>query len=266
MASTSFTTRYTLYDVLGSGDFGTVFKALDRQTDTVVAVKVVAGYLSSPVYSLKNESSFIEQLNRRFNEFTHSIVLCTDKGHNIHLDDLGSLASRVDILLGDEENEDIHVFYFGMELLKNHIYKITKELATEESLDIMFELYMTLELINKYNLDHEDIGPQNILYVETDEVRCYKINKLDYVVRSKYLPKIIDWSEHVGDRYYHEPKWGVERLLYFMDIEQNYPKGLDDIFQDFKKNPSLEHPIFDLLRQREILEGDKVKYFLPVDI
>ena len=265
----TFTTRYTLYDILGSGDFGTVFKALDHQTDTVVAVKVVAGYLSSPVYSLKGESSFIEQLNQKFGEFTHSIVVCTDKGHAIHLDDLGPFASHVDVLLGDEENEEeepIDAFYFGLELLKNHIYKIARELTTEDALDILFELYMTLELINKQNLDHEDIGPQNILYIETDEIRSYRINGQDYVVRSKYLPKIIDWSEHVGDRYYDEPKWGVERLLYFMDIEKTYPKGLEALFYDFKKNPSLEHPIFEPLRQRGIEEGDKVKYFLPVDI
>src|SRR3989338_3552669 len=210
----TFVTRYTLYDVLGEGDYGTVFKALDRQTDTVVAIKVVAGYPSHNFGDLEGEGSVIKQMNDQFNAFSSSIVVCTDEDHDFSLSELGPYAKHVDVLSGDEGYEDSddedaepHAFYFGMELLKGHLfYSEDLELTPEETLDALFETYMTLKLVETRGWPHEDLGFQNILYKETDEVRSYKINGYDYIVRSRYLPKIIDWSTHVGSHHPSEPK------------------------------------------------------------
>lgn len=275
MSADSGFSRYDLYGVIGEGDYGTVFKALDTQTDTVVAVKVVAGYPSHAMNELDYEPIFISKINKRFDDYTPCIVKILDEGGAISLSELGKFQDVVSIIEGDDdfseedEEPEVDAFYFVLELLKDSFFESGLVLTTEEFIAGLFELYMTLDYMESRDDDyhaHEDMGTHNIMYVETQNVRRYKINGQDYVIKSRYLPKIIDWSPHVGGHHPSEPKWGTERLLYFISIQSMYPAELFEIFQDFKRNPSVEHSIFDSLRQAQVEEGETVKYFLEIKL
>jgi hypothetical protein len=212
------------------------------------------------------------------------------------LDELGHFADEITLVEGEddyseeegEEESQPYGFYFAMELLKDHLFEsedivstapfqelkkwdsippITLKSNWRQFVAALFELYMTLVLTEDAGYAHEDLGTHNILYTLTDQVRSYQINGQNYLVRSQYLPKIIDWSPHVGSHHASEPKASSDRLLYFLRLQGMYPEEMAASFEDFSRHPSFEHPIFDELREDLIQETDKnVKYYDQVEI
>ena len=131
--------RYRLFEVLGKGTYGKVYKALDRTTDTLVAIKMFNFDENCP--ESVSQSTFRE-----------AGVAAAMKSPN--------LVKIFDIKF------EVERCYMVMELadtdLYSHIRK-TRRLPPDEAKDIMWDILMGVRTMHENMYLHRDIKPDNIL-------------------------------------------------------------------------------------------------------
>ena len=132
--------RYEIWSVLGEGGMGTVYKALDREVDHLVALKLIRPDMAAnPVILARFKQ---ELLTAR--QVTHRNV--------IRIYDLSEVDGVKFITMEFVEGCDLH------KLLRDD-----GKLAPDRAVEIMRQVCLALEAAHAVGIIHRDLKPQNIM-------------------------------------------------------------------------------------------------------
>ena len=139
--------RYEIIELLGEGGMGAVYKALDRELDRPVALKLIRPELAS------NPSMLAR--------FKQELLLSRQVTHKnvIRIYDLG-----------DAEG----VKYITMEFVQGRdlrsLIQEKKKFSPEEAVEIMQQVCQALEAAHAVGVIHRDLKPQNIMREDTSRI------------------------------------------------------------------------------------------------
>jgi tetratricopeptide (TPR) repeat protein len=148
MPGQTFAGRYTIIERIGSGGMGVVYKAIDTELDTGVALKLIQP-------ALTGMPAFVERFRREVKitrQITHPNIC------RVH--DIGRA--------GD-------VLYLSMEWIEGEtlqqLLKKAGVLREARALEITEKIAMALEAAHKAGIVHRDLKPANIMVSERGNVR-----------------------------------------------------------------------------------------------
>lgn len=157
---------------------------------------------------------------------------------------------------------------FTMPLFVSSLEFQLKNLSNAEIKDILFEIIIALIIFKRNNISHYDLHAGNILLKNMDSYRLYNINEQPFLVKSKYMPVIIDFDMaqiHSGDTLSYTglfaDDWNDIRKIFYriMTTEDKEKMSHSDESIVFS-------PIFTDLKNIEIEAGKSVKYYMPMQI
>jgi serine/threonine protein kinase len=147
--------RYVLASTLGTGGFGTVWKAYDNIARRVVAVKVLHPHLR---YDRTPEDRFFRGA-RQMQKLTHQNI----------------------VRVLSERGEDRSYCYFVMEFLSGGDLRsavLQGRLSREQQLGLLYQIGQALEFAHNQGVIHRDVKPANVLL---DEGKVAKLTDFDLV-------------------------------------------------------------------------------------
>ncbi|MBV8865004.1 MAG: protein kinase [Acidobacteriaceae bacterium] len=140
--------RYEILARLGQGGMGTVYKALDRELDRVIALKTIRPDLASNTAALRR----LKQETLLARQIAHRNV--------IRVFDLG-VADKLR--------------FITMEFVEGHDLKAlldpVKKLSTEDAVEILTQICQGLQAAHSEDVVHRDLKPQNVLLSAGNRVR-----------------------------------------------------------------------------------------------
>ncbi len=139
--------RYEIVAQLGEGGMGAVYKAIDRELNRPVALKVIRP-------DLAQNPAIIER-------FKQELLLAREVTHRnvIRIYDLGEADRMKFITMEFVEGEDLRSL-----LLRE------KKLAPEQAVDIVQQICRALEAAHSTGIIHRDLKPQNVMRDKTGRV------------------------------------------------------------------------------------------------
>jgi serine/threonine protein kinase/outer membrane protein assembly factor BamB len=140
--------KYELYEVLGKGGFGTVYRAIDQPLEREVAVKVLHPQIAA-------DREFIE---RFFQEAKLAARL--DHPNIVPIYEVGEVEGRVYLAMK----------YMSGGSLRQKIEKQGR-IPFDRALEIFEQTCKALHFIHSKDIVHRDLKPGNILFDENDGVR-----------------------------------------------------------------------------------------------
>ena len=146
-AGTILGQRYEIVAMLGEGGMGAVYKAIDRELNRPVALKVIRP-------DLARNKAIIER-------FKQELLLARDVTHRnvIRIYDLGEAAGMKFITMEYVEGEDLRSL-----LLEK------KKLSPEEAVNIIRQICHALDAVHSVGIVHRDLKPQNVMLDKTGRV------------------------------------------------------------------------------------------------
>ncbi len=142
-----FGPRYHIEAQIGEGGMGTVYKALDKELDRTVALKLI-----------RPEMTMDESVLQRFKQELLLASKITHK-HVLRIHDLGEVQGVKFISMAFIEGQDLH-----------HILNTRGRLSIELALKISRQLLEALEAAHAAGVVHRDLKPQNILVNSAEEI------------------------------------------------------------------------------------------------
>lgn len=148
--------NYEELNVIGNGAYGTVFRARDKTTDTIVALKKMKFFLTEdgvPMAILR-EISLLKQLEK----FDHpNIVRLLDICHGPRLEKEMSL-----YLVFEHVHQD----------LASYLEKCPPPgLAKDRIKDIIWQILSGVDFLHSHRIVHRDLKPQNLLVTKDGNVK-----------------------------------------------------------------------------------------------
>ena len=162
---------YKIIKQIGQGSFGQIFMVEDKKRKNKFALKKIIASSEKEIKGLKQEYQILfdiqKNLNFNFNsnENKTKINIVNIYGLSTKRLDPTTYAMYVLMELGDIDWEKEI-----LERQKQKQYYTEKEL-----IDILYVLVNTLERLQKENISHRDIKPQNILVFKNNKNYCYKL-------------------------------------------------------------------------------------------
>ena len=194
MTQQEFTARYSYNpksDQLGSGGFGSVYKAYDNEEDCFVALKIAAVDLQHPELRLRNEVAKAEHLK-------HKNVARYDACYTFP-----TLSGEMDIAV---------MRYYEHGSLDRFMHR--GDLTLDERYDILTQILEGIAYLHSHGIIHRDLKPQNVLIVHHADKYIPKITEFGI---SKQLEdgesSLVSNSVLGGTRSYASPEQLCERTL-----------------------------------------------------
>lgn len=121
-----------------------------------------------------------------------------------------------------DKSDLIYQIIFNIQSIGVDLHKILKKenILLDKILVLSIRLYESLELYNKYNIVHNDIKPDNIVYLEKND----KLIFIDFGLMKTYLNIFNDINGLKFDYLYYPPEYKLLYSLYY-----------NETFDDFKK-------------------------------
>ena len=142
-----FGPRYRIEALLGQGGMGRVYKALDKELNRTVAIKVVR-------QGIADEASVMAR-------FKQELLLASKISHKniLRIHDLGEVAGMKFITMAFVEGHDLH-----------HLIRQNAKLPIERVVKFAQQLAGALAAAHAEDVVHRDLKPQNILVDANDQV------------------------------------------------------------------------------------------------
>jgi len=181
--------KYEMLDKLGTGGFGTVYRARHRALDTMVAIKVLHSHLLDS-----------DAMRQRF--AIEGISACRVRHPNA-------------VVVLDAGTTEAGAPYLAMELLEGK--SLQEELAqagvlrVRRTAEIMITVCEVLEAAHEAGVVHRDIKPANIMLVTSPRGETVKV--LDFGI-AKLMNEVFEGAVTLGDQIVGTPHYmAPERLL-----------------------------------------------------
>jgi len=184
--------NYQGFDLIGSGTFGEVYRALDIKSNKTVVMKKINKRLSEPYNPLQDKPSLIAEkaILTEVSILSHLRYVCST-GILCYLDFM----------------EDDRDFYIITEYLGKYV--TLKELTSNKNKDyhkiiipVVFNLLNGLETIHRAGVAHRDIKPENIMVnPQTSEIKY-----IDFGLACSMNDCYIQTSKTIGTPLYTAPE------------------------------------------------------------
>ncbi|KAE9420019.1 hypothetical protein Angca_005661 [Angiostrongylus cantonensis] len=192
--------KYDLQKRLGKGAYGIVWKAIDRRTKDIVALKKIFDAFRNQTDSQRTfrEVMFLQEFGR------HPNVI---KLFNIHKAD---------------NDRDIYLVFEYMEADLHNVIKKMTILKDVHKQYIMCQLFRAIRFLHSGNVLHRDLKPSNVLLDADCRVKladfglARSLSSLEDYPEGQNMPEL---TEYVATRWYRSP----EILL----AAKRYTKGVD---------------------------------------
>jgi mitogen-activated protein kinase 15 len=174
--------RFEVLDKIGKGTFGTVYKALDKSTNTIVAIKRTFDVLNSKAESerLLRELTLINS----FEEHPNIIKIYNVKK--------------------SENSKDLYLIY---EYFPANLYTVirAKILTSQHIKFITYQLLKILKYIHSAGIIHRNLKPSNILITPECQIKLddFSLAKSIITKEDDYLSNITDY---IAIRWYRAPE------------------------------------------------------------
>jgi serine/threonine protein kinase len=183
--------NYQDLQLIGSGTFGDIYRALDIKSNKTIVIKKISKRLSEPFNPLQPNPRLIAEktILREVSILSHLRYVCPN-GVLCYLDFM-------------EDDDD---FYIITEYLGNYI--TLKELTHNNKdyhkiiIPVIFNLLNSLETIHRVGVAHRDIKPENIMVnPQTSEIKY-----IDFGLACSMNDCYIQSSQPIGTPYYTAPE------------------------------------------------------------
>ena len=219
--------KYEIITRLGGGSFADVYKALEKSTNSYVAIKTLKKKYSKWEDCLElRECRSLQKLNDE--------TLSSNAGYDniIKLKEIIFIKEKGTLNLIFEYLEtDLY------ELMKNHF---PKKLTEKEIRSIMYQTLQGLHFMHKYNFFHRDMKPENLLIINE------KVKIADFGL-AREIRSIPPYTEYVSTRYYRAPECILKSNNYNSPIDI---WGLGCIMAEMYLHPQ---PLFFGNNEKEVL-------------
>ncbi|KAL4703763.1 hypothetical protein ACJJTC_017551, partial [Scirpophaga incertulas] len=193
--------RYTFLKRLGKGAYGIVWKAIDKKTDEVVAIKKIFDAFRNPTDAQRTFREIV--FLRSFSNHSNIVKLT-----NIHR---------------SYNNSDV---YLGLEYMETDLHKVIKRgnvLKDVHKRYIMYQILRATKYIHSGNVIHRDQKPCNVLIDSKCRVKLADFG-MARSVSSVYSCIGEDGADpcltdYVATRWYRAPE--------ILVASKNYTKGID---------------------------------------
>ena len=155
---------YKIIKQIGQGSFGQIFMVEDKYKNKY-ALKKIIGSSEKEIKGLKQEYQILFDIQSKLNENKNKINIVNIYGLSTKQLDPTTYVMYVLMELGNIDWEK--------EILERQ--KLKKYYSEEELMNILYVLINTLEKLQKENISHRDIKPQNILVFKNNKNQCYKL-------------------------------------------------------------------------------------------
>ncbi|XP_067006685.2 mitogen-activated protein kinase 15 [Anabrus simplex] len=186
---------YEVKEKLGSGGFGTVWKAIDRRTKQVIALKRVAGVLRNARSAQKiyREVEFV----KIFSKHPNIISLL-----GVHV-----AANSADVYLALEfMDSDLHKFIRDGQLRREYIPAV------------MAQLLQGMQFVHSGNIIHRDLKPANVLINRNHQARISDFG-LARSIKSEYTGNDPDLTQFCGTTWYLAPEALLGSKWYTVSVD-----------------------------------------------
>ncbi|KAI6214683.1 Mitogen-activated protein kinase [Aphelenchoides besseyi] len=192
--------KFELHKRLGKGAYGIVWKATDRRTQDIVALKKIFDAFRNQTDAQRTfrEIMFLQEFGRHPNIIKLFNILRADNDRDIYL-------------VFEYMEADLHNVIKKMTILKD----IHKQY-------IMCQLFRAIRYLHSGNVLHRDLKPSNVLLDADCRVKladfglARSLSQLDDYPEGQHMPEL---TEYVATRWYRSP----EILL----AAKRYTKGVD---------------------------------------
>jgi serine/threonine protein kinase len=190
---------YEMITRLGGGSFADVYKALEKSTGELVAIKVLKRKYKK--FDDSNELMECRSLQKLHNDSTHNkpgeenIIKLK---HIIFIKKTGQLN-----LVFEYMETDL------LELMKSCEPKTLKE---DQIRDIMHQTLLGLSFMHKYGFFHRDMKPENLLLTRN------KLKIADFGL-AREIRSVPPYTEYVSTRYYRAPECILKSTNYNSPID-----------------------------------------------
>lgn len=134
--------NYVLHEIVGSGQYGKVYRAKNMKNEEIVAIKVI------PLNKFKEVP--------KLTEFTMNEIQTLSKIENTHV------IKFLEMLKTSNNMYLVYEFCNGETL--EHVINKKTFLSEKESLVYLKQMLVAFKSLIKYNILHRDLKPSNILF------------------------------------------------------------------------------------------------------
>lgn len=164
MLATSITIggRYTLQNKIGQGGMGAVYRAFDRLTGQVVALKQVT--VPSEHLLFASRDTYSSRATYRSQSSSNDFRLALAQEFKT----LASLRHPNIISVLDYGFDERQQSYFTMELLENapNILSAGRDVPFATQMEMIVQMLRALAYLHRRGIIHRDLKPENVLYID----------------------------------------------------------------------------------------------------
>lgn len=261
-----FNKYFTNVNFIGQGSYGNVYECVDDTQSRICALKIV------PANNYRMSISFEEETDKAckiwdlFHKYIDTLHPVWYRGYIDRkiMDD-----PNLDLVLEkdeDDDDDDVVVSYMTMPLIDD---PDKASISVRDTVDIYFEIVISILFLNGNNYQHNDLNRGNILFRQVDYDRVYTVNGKKYIVKTRHQPVFIDWGadEPLESDYDNDlMKFAYDYSLFINSKREiPIPKELINAINEFGYSTKvLDIDYFSELKTESI--GDKVKYLLEMKI
>ncbi|MCX7086812.1 MAG: serine/threonine-protein kinase [Methylococcales bacterium] len=173
--------RYEIREKLGQGAMGTVYKAIDKQIDREVAIKLLHPHL------LAGEMG--DEFSKRFEQEVKAAARCQHP----------NVVTVYDFGIHEDSPYMIMEYVKGVDL--QAFLKSGQRFSAEQAINVILKVLDALLATHALGVVHRDIKPANIMLLENGQIKV-----MDFGVARLDTSELTQWGDVMGTPCYMSPE------------------------------------------------------------